>query len=142
MAPGLFSARNVKKSAKKRRWKYVLYKRRVLGLKKKSDPLAGSPQATGIVLEKRQLEAKQPHSGMRKCVRVQLIKNGKQITAFCPESGAINQIQEHDEVTVGGINGSKGRSTGDISGIRYKVIAVNGLSLHHLIKGKLKRASK
>lgn len=142
MTPGLCAARNVVKATKKRRWKSTLYKRRALGLRIKSDPIKGSPQAKGIVLEKRQLEAKQPNSGMRKCVRVQLIKNGKQVTAFCPESGAINQIQEHDEVTIAGIHGSRGRSTGDLSGVRYKVISVNGLTLHHLIKGKLKRTSK
>ncbi len=44
-----------------------------MNLKKKSDPLVGSSQAKGIVLEKIQLEAKQPNSAMRKCVRVQLI---------------------------------------------------------------------
>jgi len=62
--------------------------------KKKHDPLEGSAQAKGIVLEKVQLEAKQPNSAMRKCVRVQLIKNGKQVTAFCPGDGAIKQMEE------------------------------------------------
>ena len=28
------------------------------------------------------MEAKQPNSAIRKCVRVQLIKNGKKVTAF------------------------------------------------------------
>ena len=32
----------------------------------------------------RGVEAKQPNSAIRKCVRVQLIKNGKKITAFVP----------------------------------------------------------
>ncbi len=53
------------------------YVRRTLGLRKKSDPLKGSSQAKGFVLEKVQLEAKQPNSAMRKCVRVQLVKNAK-----------------------------------------------------------------
>jgi small subunit ribosomal protein S23e len=34
------------------------------------------------VLEKVGVEAKQPNSAIRKCVRVQLIKNGKKVTAF------------------------------------------------------------
>ncbi|MDI6048191.1 hypothetical protein QLS28_16730, partial [Flavobacterium sp. LB3R18] len=29
-------------------------------------------------------ESKQPNSAIRKCVRVQLIKNGKRVTAFVP----------------------------------------------------------
>ena len=42
-------------------------------LKEKADPLQGAPQAKGIVVEKVGVEAKQPNSGIRKCVRVQLI---------------------------------------------------------------------
>lgn len=34
------------------------------------------------MLEKVGVEAKQPNSAIRKCVRVQLIKNGKKVTAF------------------------------------------------------------
>ena len=33
-------------------------------------------------MEKVGVEAKQPNSAIRKCVRVQLIKNGKKVTAF------------------------------------------------------------
>ena len=84
----------------------------------KSDPLAGSSQAKGIVLEKIQLEAKQPNSAMRKCVRVQLVKNGKQVTAFCPGDGATKMIDEHDEVMIECIGGAKGRAKGDIPGVR------------------------
>ena len=36
------------------------------------------------MLEKVGVEAKQPNSAIRKCVRVQLIKNGKKVTAFVP----------------------------------------------------------
>ncbi|KAM5534597.1 hypothetical protein V8D89_011715 [Ganoderma adspersum] len=45
-----------------------------------------SSHKKGIVLEKVTvgLGAKQPNSAIRKCVRVQLIKNGKQITTFVP----------------------------------------------------------
>ena len=55
-------------------------------------------KARGIVLEKVGIEAKQPNSAVRKCVRVQLIKNGKSVTAFLPRDGAMNFIDEHDEV--------------------------------------------
>ena len=40
----------------------------------------------------RGLEAKQPNSAIRKCVRVQLIKNGKKITAFVPNDGCLNFV--------------------------------------------------
>ena len=54
----------------------------------------------GIVLEKVGVEAKQPNSAIRKCVRVQLIKNGKKITAFVPNDGCLNFVEENDEVGV------------------------------------------
>ena len=50
----------------------------------KTSPTGGSSHAKGIVLEKVGVEAKQPNSAIRKCVRVQLIKNGKKVTAFVP----------------------------------------------------------
>ncbi len=139
--PGLFAARNLIKRRKKDRWRSTAYKRRILRLKEKTDPLEGAPRARGIVLEKRNLEAKQPNSSLRKCVRVQLIKNGKQITAFVPGDGAINHIKEHDEVIVEGIGGAKGRSMGDIPTVRWKVVAVNNVSLDAILKGKKKPAS-
>ncbi|XP_072462757.1 uncharacterized protein [Notamacropus eugenii] len=46
--------------------------------------------------------AKQPNSAIRKCVRVQLIKNGKKITAFVPNDGCLNFIEENDEALVAG----------------------------------------
>ena len=45
----------------------------------KANPLMGACMAKGIVLEKVGVEAKQPNSAIRKCVRVQLIKNGKKV---------------------------------------------------------------
>lgn len=67
------------------------------------------------------VEAKQPNSAIRKCVRVQLIKNGKKITAFVPRDGCLNNIEENDEVLVAGF-GRKGHAVGDIPGVRFKVI--------------------
>ena len=125
-------------SRKKSKW----YAKKVLGLKVKADPLEGSSQASGIVLEKVQREAKQPNSAMRKCVRVQLVKNGKQITAFLPGDGAQKMVDEHDEVVVECMGGSMGRSKGDIPGVRWQVIKVNDQSLQALLGGKVQKARK
>ncbi|MCC6027071.1 MAG: 30S ribosomal protein S12 [Archaeoglobi archaeon] len=136
MGYGLFAARKIIEVRKKFRWSHKKYVRRVLGLAEKADPLEGAPMARGIVLEKIGIEARQPNSGIRKAVRVQLIKNGRQITAFAPGDGAINFIDEHDEVIVEKIGGRMGRSMGDIPGVRYKVIKVNDTSLKELVRGR------
>ncbi|WP_088335824.1 MULTISPECIES: 30S ribosomal protein S12 [unclassified Methanopyrus] len=136
---GEFAARKLREKRKKFRWKDEKYKRRMLKLDEKADPLEGAPQARGIVLEKVGVEAKQPNSAIRKCVRVQLIKNGKQVTAFCPGDGAIDYIDEHDEVVIEGIGGPKGRAKGDIPGVRYKVVKVNDVALSELLKGKIEK---
>ena len=136
MAKGLFTARKLRKDAQKKRWNDRYYKKRVLKLKERSDPLQGSAQARGIVLEKVGVEAKQPNSAIRKCVKIQLIKNGRQITAFAPGNGAINFIDEHDEVMEEGIGGRLGRSYSDIPGVRYKVIKVNNVSLDEMVRGR------
>ena len=139
---GLFSGKKLKERRKKGRWHYRPYIKRVLRLKQRSDPLGGASQARGIVLEKVQLEAKQPNSGMRKCVRVQLIKNGRQVTAFCPRDGATKMIDEHDEVIIECIGGSMGGAKGDIPGVRWQVIKVNDQSLDALLKGRIEKARK
>ena len=136
MARGLYTARKLKTQRQKFRWNDRYYKRRILRLKERSDPLEGSAQGRGIVLEKVGIEAKQPNSAIRKCVKIQLIKNGRQITAFAPGNGAINFIDEHDEVMVEGIGGRLGRSYGDIPGVRYKVIKVNNVSLDEMVRGR------
>ncbi len=141
-ANGLGAGKRLKKRRAKFRWSQTQYLQRKLNLKAKSDPLGGASQAKGIVLEKIQLEAKQPNSAMRKCVRVQLLKNGKQVTAFCPGDGAIKLIDEHDEVLIECIGGNKGRAKGDIPGVRWQVIQVNDQSLLALRKGKLEKARR
>ena len=133
---GLGSAKKLKN--RRKTFKKV---KRVL-MKKKVDPLEGASQAKAIVLEKVQIEAKQPNSAMRKCARVQLIKNGKQITAFMPGDGAMKQINEHDEVIVECIGGKMGRAKGDLPGVRWQVLKVNDQSLSALIGGKLEKARK
>ncbi|MEM2811077.1 MAG: 30S ribosomal protein S12, partial [Candidatus Korarchaeum sp.] len=64
------------------------------------------------------------------------------ITAFAPGDGALNVINEHDEVVVEGIGGSRGRSMGDIPGVRFKVIKVNGVSLEAILRGKKEKPSR
>ena len=133
---GLFAGRVLKEKKKRQRWSISRYKRRELGLDKKSNPLAGAPQARAIVLEKVGVEAKQPNSAVRKCVRGQLIKNGKSFSAFLPRDGAMNFIDEHDEVHLEGMGATQGGAMGDIPGVRYKVFKVNGTSLRQLVTGK------
>ena len=111
MGNGKFAARKLKRDAKANRWHDTVYARRQLGLDVKSDPLEGAPQGRGIVLEKVGVEAKQPNSAIRKCVRVQLIKNGRQVTRL-------------------------GRSMGDIPGVRFVVTKVNNVSLNEMVIGR------
>ncbi len=134
---GLFAAKKLIKN----RNRFKVEKLNLLK-KVKYDPLECACQAKGIVLKKIEREAKQPNSAKRKGVDVQLSKNGKTIAAFLPGNNATKFVNEHDEVLVEGIGGIKGRKKGDIPGIRWKVIQVNGQSLNALIRGKLERARK
>ena len=139
---GEFAARALVEKRKRFRWSDRYYKRRMLRLDVKADPLEGSPMGRGIVLEKVGVESKQPNSAIRKCVRTQLIKNGRLITAFLPGDGALNLVDEHDEVIVEGMGGSRGRSMGDIPGVRWKVITVNGVSLNELVYGRKQKPAR
>ena len=141
-ARGLNAGAQLKKRRVAGRWADKQYSRRALNLKAKSDPLGGAAQAKGIVLQKVELEAKQPNSAMRKCVKVQLIKNGRQVAAFAPGDGAIKLIDEHDEVVIEAIGGKQGRAKGDIPGVRWQVIKVNDQSLNALLRGKIEKARK
>ena len=133
---GEFAARQVSLKRQRLRWSNKWYKRRKLGLDYKADPLEGAPQARGIVLEKVGVESKQPNSAIRKCIRCQIVKNGKQVTAFLPGDGALNFVDEHDEVVLQGIGGSMKRAMGDIPGVRWTVFKVNGVSLNELVYGR------
>ncbi|RLJ02659.1 MAG: 30S ribosomal protein S12 [Candidatus Aenigmatarchaeota archaeon] len=133
---GYYAARKLLSRRKSSRRLQKVWRQNFYGTKWKRDPLEKAPQARGIVLEKVGIEARQPHSGIRKCVRVQLVKNGKQVTAFAPRDGAVNFIDEHDEVIIEGIGGRKGKSFGDLPGVRFRVIKVNGVSLEMIRTGK------
>ena len=136
VAKGLYTATKQRNNRQKQRWNDRYYRKRVMKLKEKADPLQGAPQAKGIVVEKVGVEAKQPNSGIRKCVRVQLIKNGRQVTALAPGNLAISFIDEHDEVVIEGVGGRMGRSYGDLSGVRYRVAKVNNVSLKEMVRGR------
>ena len=132
---GEFASRNLKQKRKKFKWSSKQGKKKLLKLWEK-DPLEGAPMGRGIVLKKKGVEQKQPHSGIIKCVRVQLIKNSVQVTAFVPGTNAIKFIDEHDEVSLVGVGGSQKSAVGSMHGIKYKVVGVNGASLNELLKGK------
>ncbi len=139
---GLMNARKLLKKGRKFKWRQKAYKKRTLGLREKADPLEGSSQAKGIVISKFQKEARQPNSAMRKCCKVQLIKNSIQVGAFIPGNLAQKFIDEHDEVMIERIGGRMNRSKGDIPGIRFKVIKVNDQPLHLLWKGKIEKGRR
>merc|ERR1712244_194169 len=122
----------------KNKWAKKSYKKRHNLSSLKANPFSGSSHAKGIVTERLGIEAKQPNSAIRKCFRVQLIKNGKRITAFVPNDGSLNYIEENDEVLVSGF-GRSGHAVGDIPGVRFKVVKVAGVSLLALFKGKKER---
>jgi len=131
---GIKSARKLRTHRKDNRWADKSYKKTALGTRWRSH-FQGTSHAKGIVVEKVGIEAKQPNSAVRKAVRVQLIKNGKKITAFVPNDGCLNFIDENDEVLVAGF-GKSGKTKGDIPGCRFKVVKVAGVSLLALFKEK------
>lgn len=148
---GLLAARKLRTSRRENRWADKTYKKRALGNIYKTSPTGGSSHAKGIVLEKVGVEAKQPNSAIRKCVRVQLIKNGKKVTAFVPNDGCLNFVDENDEVLISGWAtfclsytcihqlssfGRRGKAKGDIPGVRFKVVKVSGVGLLALWKEK------
>ena len=139
---GFFAARKLRRKRLKFKWSEREFKIRMLGLKRKYDPLEGAPMARGIVLEKVGVEARQPNSAVRKCVRVQLIKNGRVVTAFVPGDGGLLVVDEHDEVLIEGIGGPRGRSMGDIPGVRYRVVTVNGVSLKAILEGRKQKPQR
>merc|ERR1711991_920022 len=132
---GLKAGRKLKDSRRINRWASQKYKKAHLGTWLKANPFGGSSHAKGIVLEKIGIEAKQPNSAIRKCVRVQLIKNGKKIAAFVPNDGCLNFIDENDEVLVSGF-GRSGHAKGDIPGVRFKIVKVSSVGLYALFREK------
>ena len=131
---GIGSARKLRTHRREQLWADKDYKKSNLG-SEYAKPFAGCSHAKGIVLEKIGIEAKQPNSAIRKCARVQLIKNGKKIAAFVPRDGCLNFVDENDEVLIAGF-GRAGHAVGDIPGVRFKLVKVSGVSLLALFKHK------
>merc|ERR1739845_61160 len=132
---GIKTARKHMGNRRNQVWADKDYKKAHLGTALKANPFGGASHAKGIVLEKVGVEAKQPNSAIRKCVRVQLIKNGKKITASVPNDGCLNYIEENDEVLIAGF-GRSGHAVGDIPGVRFKVVKVAGCGLGALYREK------
>ncbi len=124
------------------RWSDHKYKLRITNSYAKADPLEGKSQAKAIVIEKVQKEARQPNSAMRKCCKVQLIKNSRYVIAFIPGNLAQKFVDEHDEVMIERIGGRQGRQKGDIPGVRFQVIKVNDQPLRRLWKGKIEKGRR
>ena len=131
---GLNAGRKLRTLRKKKRWGQQKYIKR-LGGSAKHNPFGRAPCASGIVVEKIAVEAKQPNSACRKCVRVQLKKNGRGITAFVPLDGSLDYIDENDRVLCAGL-GRRGKAVGDLPGVRFKVVHVAGLGLRALFLKK------
>jgi small subunit ribosomal protein S12 len=142
MAKGEFAALKLIKKRKLERLHKKSWKRKHFKLKQKYDAVGTVPMAKALVLQKGVLQQKQPHSGLIKTVRVQLIKNGKVVGAYVPHDGAINFIEEHDEVTIQGLGGSQRGQMGCIPGLKYRVIAVNGADLYQVVKGKIEKPKR
>eukprot|EP00941_MAST-03F_sp_MAST-3F-sp1_P006124 g6124.t1 len=132
---GIRAARKLRVHRRKQRWANKEYSKSHSITAMKANPLGGASMSKGIVIEKLGIEAKQPNSAIRKCCRVQLIKNGKKIAAFVPRDGCLNYVDENDEVLIAGF-GRSGHAVGDIPGVRFKVVKVSGVSLLALYREK------
>ena len=132
---GINAARKLITLRKKNKWANKSWKKRALGTAKRTSPMGGASHAKGIVLEKIGIEAKQPNSAIRKCVRVQLIKNSKRIVCFVPNDGCLHFVDENDEVLVSGF-GRSGHAVGDLPGIRFKIAKCQDFGLKALYTNK------
>ena len=129
------------KKLKKRRKQFKFAKKDLLKMKtkqyRKTDPFEGSPLARAIVLQKMEVEVKQPHSGLRKCIKAQIIKNGRTVTAYAGRGpGCIKHIDEHNEVVLERMGAPQRRAFGDMPGVKFRVVKVNGVSIVEIAKGR------
>ncbi len=92
---GIRAARQLRSTRRVQRWADKQYNKSHNGSVYKYNPFGGCSHAKGIVVEKVGVESKQPNSAIRKCVRVQLIKNGKKIACFVPNDGCLNFIDDN-----------------------------------------------
>lgn len=133
---GLFAGRKIVKRRKKFKYGKKGLRSKHFKIYKKFDPLEGAPMARAMVLEKIAVPCKRPHSALRKCVKAQIIKNGKIVIAFAPGNNAIKFIDEHNEVMLARIGGPMRGAKGDIPGVKFKITKVNNISLDELVRGR------
>ncbi len=131
---GILAGGKLQNHRRLQRWNDKDYKKANIESKWKR-AFGTTSHSSGIVTKRVTVEAKQPNSACRKCVRVQLKKNGRGITAFCPLDGSLDYIDENDRVLCAGL-GRKGKSTGDLPGVRFKVVHVAGMGLRALFLKK------
>merc|ERR1712193_64490 len=120
------------------RWADLGYKKANLGTALKANP--SEVLLTQRASSSRRL-ASRPNSRTRPFASASessSSRTAKKITAFVPNDGCLNYIEENDEVLVSGF-GRKGHAVGDIPGVRFKVVKVANVSLLALFKGKKER---
>jgi small subunit ribosomal protein S12 len=127
MAKGLYAAKKCLKESRK-------YKKKVGA--RYSVKAEGAGIFRAIAIAKKVEGAKQPSSGNRKCVKIQILKNGQKSVAYIPGDHAKDFIADNDTLHIAGIGGSKGKTKGDIPVCVFKVIKVNGVSLRDLVLGR------
>jgi len=123
---------------REQRWAHKSWKKKHIKTRWTCDPLGGVSMAKGLVIAKTGVEAKQPNSAIRKCIRVQLKKNKKTIMAFVPKDGSLSVINENDEVLISGF-GRAGHAVGDIPGVRFQCIGVSGKGLMAIWRRKVEK---
>jgi len=131
---GMRAGRKLKDHRRNQRWNDKDYNK-AHNISKWKTPFEGASHASGIVIKRVSVEAKQPNSACRKCVKVQLRKNSKNVTAFVPGDGNLEFIDENDRVLVAGA-GRRGHAVGDIPGVRFKAVHVAGIGLRALFMKK------
>jgi small subunit ribosomal protein S12 len=105
---------------------------------KRSPFLNQSHILNAMVVDFCTVEARQPNSAQRKCIKVQILqsKDKRKKTVFVPGCGGIDFIKVHDIVTIQSIGGGSYRAKGDLHGLNYQVIKVNNVSLKEKLLGK------
>ncbi len=131
---GMRAGGKLREHRRLQRWNDKDYNKANIGSRWKK-AFGGASHASGIVVKRVSVEAKQPNSACRKCVKVQLRKNGKNLTAFVPGDGNLEFIDENDRVLIAGL-GRKGHAVGDLPGVRFKVVHVAGIGLRALFTKK------
>ena len=142
MAKGEFAALRLMNKRKRERLLKKSWKRKKFKLKQKYDAVGCVPMAKATRAPEVRAAAEAAAQRPNQDVKVQLIKNGKVVGAYVPYDGAINFIDEHDEVLIQGLGGSQRGQMGCIPGLKYRVIAVNGADLFQVTKGKKEKPKR